>query len=101
VNELILDGCPLTDSSFSPALLQFQNSTKLILKNTQLTDSYLVNFGTNIYRLELGDGNFTDKGISDFLVNATSLYDLSLTGKQFTGACFLDWQQNLSFLSMK
>ncbi|MFO0088910.1 MAG: hypothetical protein ACK52L_23830 [Pirellula sp.] len=101
VNELILDGCPLTDSSFSPALLQFQNSTKLILKNTQLTDSYLVNFGTNIYRLELGDGNFTDKGISDFLVNATSLYDLSLTGKQFTGACFRDWQQNLSFLSMK
>ena len=100
-NELILDGCPLTDSTFSPALLQFQNSTKLILKNTQLTDSFLANLSTNIYRLELGDGNFTDKGISDFFVNATSLYDLSLTGKQFTGACFRDWQPSLSFLSMK
>ena len=99
-NELILEGCPLTDSTFSPALVQFTN-TRLHLKNTQLTDSFLANLSTNIYRLELGDGNFTDKGVSDFLVNATSLNDLSLTGKQFTGACFRDWQQNLNFLSMK
>lgn len=99
-NELILDGCPLTDSTFSPALVQFTN-TRLHLKNTQLTDSFLANLSTNVTRLELGDGNFTDKGVSDFLVNATSLYDLSLTGKQFTGACFRDWQQSLSVLSMK
>jgi hypothetical protein len=100
-NELILDGCPLTDSTFSPALVQFQNSTKLILKSTQLTDSFLANLSTNITRLELGDGNFSDKGVSDFLVNATGLYDLSLTGKQFTGECFRDWQPSLSILSMK
>jgi hypothetical protein len=99
-NELILEGCPLTDSTFSPALVQFTN-TRLHLKNTQLTDSFLANLSTNIYRLELGNGNFTDKGVSDFLVNATSLYDLSLTGEQFTGACFRDWQQNLNLLSMK
>lgn len=101
--RLILDGNPLSESDFGAAFESLR-VRELVLRNTPLTDSFLKLFTKNneILSLELGDGNFTDAGLSTHLApNNGALGTLLLTGKQFRGDCFRSWKPAIFVLSLK
>jgi hypothetical protein len=100
-SRLVLDGNPLTDGTFGPQLKNVTVHDYLVLRNTQLTDNFLLTLAatTTISGIELGDGNFTEKGLSNLAPRGIG--KLSLTGKQFTGECFKTWSPSVNVLSMR
>ena len=100
-SRLVLDGTPLTDDAFGPQLKNLTVHDCLVLRNSQLTDSFLSILAatTSISGVEFGDGNFTEKGFQN--LTPTSMRKLSLTGKQFTGECFKNWSPFVNELSMR
>ena len=101
--RLVLDGNPLSESDLGAAF-ESLCVRELVLRNTPLTDSLVSQFSKNdeIFSLELGDGNFTDSGLSKNLSpNKGTFNTLLLTGKQFTGECFQSWKPAIFLLSLK
>ena len=101
LSRLVLDGNPLTDGAFGPQLKNLTVHEYLVLRNTQLTDSFLSALAatTTISGMEFGDGNFTEKGLQN--LTPWAIRNLSLTGKQFTGECFKTWSPSVNVLSMR
>ena len=100
-SQLVLDGNPLTDSTFGPQLKNLTVHDYLVLRNTQLTDNFLLTLAaaTTVSGMEFGDGNFTEKGLQNLTPKA--IRNLRLTGKQFTGECFKTWSPSVNVLSMR
>ncbi len=98
--RLVFEETPLADSDFGPQLKNLHVTDELVLRRTQLTDAFLpwLALASGINGIELGDGNFSEAGLQS--LKPKSFYKLSLTGKQFTGVCFRDWQPSVSVLSM-
>jgi hypothetical protein len=117
INQLVLDGNPLTDDTFGPQLKNLIIEGPMVLSYTKLTDRFLSTLsktgltpiepfptaptGRKAYigGIELGDGNFTEEGVKN--LGPMNGRGLSLTGKQFTGSCFKDWHPVVSSLSMR
>jgi hypothetical protein len=101
--RLVLDGNPLSESDFGAAFESLR-VRELVLRYTPLTDSFANLFSkkNEIFSLELGDGNFTDAGLSMHLSpNKSTFNTLLLTGKQFSGECFKNWKPAIFVLSLK
>ena len=101
IDTLVLDRTNVSDKTIATHLSAV-TMQKLVLRNTQLTDAALPSLLklTGIAAWELGDGNFTDDGLSQ-LSSAAPITQLTLCGKQFTGACFKTWRPGLQILSMR
>ena len=100
VQNLILEGLPLTDASLasfiSPAGPFRGPIDKIGLAGNRLTAASLAGFSNEI---EIGEGNLTDAELRKCTV--TWLRTLKLKGKSFDGSCFDTWHPTINQLDLE
>ncbi|AMV32672.1 Leucine Rich repeats (2 copies) [Pirellula sp. SH-Sr6A] len=95
VRRLTLHDVRITDDIMARYASNMRVSGFLSLEHTLLTDAILPVMAASIPSMSwsLGDGNFTDAGLS--ALKSVGFIKLELRGKQFTGVCFETWSPML------
>jgi len=98
-NDLILDGTQVTEAGLAAKLPTLIISETLSFDRTAVTDNILPSIAASrISNLRLGETQITEQGLS--AMGSSSLQQLCLNSRKFTGACFKTWKPNLISLDM-